>query len=55
MITYKKVKSGYNKAVKEQKTSFVIEGVTFLTTYAKYLLEFVDSYPKEQRQFIKFV
>jgi hypothetical protein len=38
---FKKLKSAYNKAVKENKDSFVFEGDEWLTSYAKYVIEYL--------------
>lgn len=39
----KPLKVAYNKAVKEGKDFFVYRGQEVVTTYAKYLLEYLES------------
>jgi hypothetical protein len=41
--SYDALKKAYDKAVKEEKTMFVYEGQDVLTSYAKYLLEYLKS------------
>lgn len=36
------LRKAYNKAVEEKKDSFVFQGDEFVTSYAKYLLEYLD-------------
>lgn len=38
----KELKKAYDKAVKENKETFEIEDVLLLTTYAKYLIEYLE-------------
>jgi hypothetical protein len=38
-----KLKKAYNKAVKENKDTFVFEGQELLVSYAKYLIEYLTS------------
>ena len=38
---FKKLKTIYNKAVKEQKESFTFEGDEWLTQYAKHVIEYL--------------
>ena len=39
----KELKTLYNKAVKESKESFTYNGDEYLTSYAKYMIEYLDS------------
>ena len=38
----KELKKAYDKAVKENKETFEIEGVLILTAYAKYLIQYLE-------------
>lgn len=40
--TYDAFKEAYNKAVEEDKHDFFFNGHQFLTSYAKYLIEYYD-------------
>lgn len=42
-IEYKKLKRAYKLAVKANKVSFNFNGEVVLTTYAKYLLEYLSN------------
>ncbi len=39
----KALKREYSKAVKDKKESFIFEGNEYVTSYAKYLLEFLKT------------
>jgi hypothetical protein len=39
----KKLRKEYEKAVAEDKTVFVFEGHTYISLYAKYLLQYLDA------------
>jgi len=39
----KELKTLYNKAVKGGKESFMYKGDEYLTSYAKYVIEYLDS------------
>lgn len=39
----KKLKSEYEKAVKDEKESFIFEGHELLVSYAKYLIEYAET------------
>ena len=41
-MKFKELKKAYDKAVKENKETFEIEDVLFLTGYAKYLIEYIE-------------
>ena len=40
----KKLRKEYDKAIKNKKEEFVFEGVLLLTSYSKYLLEYLEGY-----------
>jgi hypothetical protein len=40
------LQAAYNKAVKEDKETFIFQGQEILTTYAKYLLEYLKEVNK---------
>jgi hypothetical protein len=40
-VNYLKLKKKYNQAVKDKKESFIFENNILLTSYAKYLLEYM--------------
>ncbi len=39
----KELKNLYNKAIKENKESFTYNGDEYLTSYAKYLIEYLET------------
>lgn len=39
----KELKSCYNTAIKENKESFIFKGDEYLTTYAKYVIEYLEN------------
>lgn len=39
---YKALKAAYTKAVAEEAVTFTLEGDEYLTSYAKYLLEYLE-------------
>lgn len=41
------LRKAYEKAVKDQKKSFMYRGHELLTSYAKYLLEYMDSFTQK--------
>lgn len=41
---YKKLKAAYNKAVADKADQFTFDGKEMLTSYAKYLLEYLKTY-----------
>lgn len=43
---YRAFKKRYNKAVKAKENSFMFEGREFVTAFAKYLLEYLETNPK---------
>ena len=46
----KEFKRLYNKAVKEGKDSFIFIGDEYLTTYAKYVIEYLTNQFKSDRR-----
>jgi hypothetical protein len=40
---FRELRQLYNYAAKQGKTSFVFKGNTFVTGYAKYVIEYLDS------------
>ena len=46
--TYNRFKTEYQRAVKENKEQFTFDGHSFLTQYAKYLLQYLK--PKFEKQ-----
>ena len=40
---YERFEKAYNKALEDNKTDFFFEGHQFLTSYAKYLLEYLNN------------
>jgi len=42
MFNFKYLKKAYNKAVEEKKETFSIDELVFLTSYAKYAIEFLN-------------
>lgn len=44
-----RLKRLYNKAVKEGKESFMYEGNEILTSYCKYLIEYMDTLNKNSK------
>jgi len=47
---YRALKRAYNKAIEENKEQFVFEGSDLLTTYCKYLLEYVEGIRKKLKK-----
>lgn len=45
----KELKTLYNKAVKGGKESFMYKGDEYLTSYAKYVIEYLDSQFKNNK------
>lgn len=43
LVRYKALKTLYEAAVKEQKSEFYVDNKPILTSFAKYLLEFLES------------
>ena len=41
-INIRNLQEQYNKAIKNNKSSFVYDGQEILTSYAKYLLEYLN-------------
>lgn len=44
---YSKLKEAYNNAVENKAESFFLGKDEYLTTYAKYLLEYMENYNKQ--------
>lgn len=43
LAAYRRFRKSYEKAVKENKTEFEFEGRDFLVSYAKYVLEYLET------------
>lgn len=43
LAAYRRFRRVYEKAVKEEKTEFEFEGREYLVSYAKYLLEYLET------------
>lgn len=43
LSTYQKLKVEYNNAVKDEKEIFIFNGHELLTSYAKYLIEYLKT------------
>lgn len=41
--SFKRFKARYDEAVKKSEESFVFEGNEFLTAYAKYVIEYIET------------
>lgn len=46
---YGSFKLAYNKAVKANKTEYIWKGVEVATSYAKYVVEYVEGLKKEKK------
>lgn len=42
------LKIAYNKAVKDNKDTFIFNGREFVTKYAKYLIEYAEDKPRKE-------
>lgn len=44
----KRLKESYQQAIKDKKDSFIFEGHELLTSYAKYMIEYLEDKFKKQ-------